>query len=75
MPVAVQVGERVGQLPAPVDGLVDRDRASVAPQPPAQVVAVDVLEHEVGLGAVLAGVDGPLDARVVEPRAISASRR
>ena len=64
--VGVQVGEGLGQLPAPVQGLVDGDGAFVLAQTLAQAVAVHVLQHQVGLAALLGQVDAALHARVME---------
>ena len=62
----VRVTQGLGQLPAPVQGLVDGDGAFVLAQTLAQAVAVHVLQHQVGLAALLGQVDAALHARVME---------
>ena len=64
--VLVQVLQRGRELAAPVERDRHRHAAAHLAQALAEVVAVDVLEHEVRLGAVLGPVEAAHDAGMVE---------
>src|SRR5262249_36373606 len=64
--VVVEVGERLGELLPPLHGLGYQERSSVLAEPAPQVLALDVLQGEVGLAAVLREVDAALHAGVVQ---------
>ena len=66
--VLVQVRERVGELVTPVARQVDRDRSVQVADPAPEVLALDVLEHQVRLGPVGVVVEAAQHVGMVEAR-------